>query len=282
METSRRQLRRWVAGEIGELITATGTSAGGNASTFKDAVTFQIPDSELQGREAWYVSSASPTSAANVGTLRIVSDNDESDTSITVAPAWPAEPQTGDVIELFNARGYSVSVLEIHDKLNQLIHEVSEEGAIAEASSSATLAYNTPDIVAPDDWIWLFGAEYADTWGTWRTVHPADVVPRTWDSPVTVRIKDASFRLAIAYGGSVRLIGAPALEQLTNDASTTSVDASWLVRQTAAEVQRSAALRWGDAATALAISNIELAEAEKRRPRVSDTHPNTGKRWRLR
>jgi hypothetical protein len=282
VDTSRRTLRRWVAGEIGELITGTGTSAGGNTSTFKDAVTFQIPDSELQGREAWYVSSANPLSAANVGTLRIVSDNDEGDTSISVAPAWPAEPQTGDVIELFNARGYSVSVLEIHDKLNQLIQEVSEEGAIAEASSSSVMTWQTPDITAPDDWIWLYGAEYADSWGTWRMIHPADIVPRTWDSPVTVRIKDASFRLALNYGGTVHLIGAPALSQLNDDTDVTSVDAAWLVRQTAAEVQRAAALRWGDAATALAISNIELAEAEKRRPRVTDTHPNTGKRWRLR
>lgn len=281
MATSRRQLRRWVAGEIGELITGTATTAGGDASTFKDAVTFQIPDSELSGREAWYVSSASPLSAANVGTLRIVADNDESDTSITVAPAWPAEPQTGDVIELFNARGYSVSVLEIHDKLDQLVAEVSEEGALATTSSSATVSWNTPDITAPADWIWLFGAEYWDGY-TWRMVHPADVVPRTWDDPVTVRVKDASFRQALSYGGTLRLIGAAALGPLENDESSTRVDAAWLVRQAAAEVQRAAALRWGDAATALAISNIELAEAEKRRPRVDDSHPNTGKRWRLR
>jgi hypothetical protein len=80
----------------------------------------------------------------------------------------------------------------------------------------------------------------------------------------------------------MRLIGAPRLEPLTNDASETTIDASWLVRQTAAEVQRSAALRWGDAATAIALSNIELAEAEKRRPRVDDSYPNIGRRWRLR
>ena len=281
MATSRRQLRRWTGGELGEVIICTATQGCDSESNFRDAVTLSIPDSELQGREVWYAESA-VASASNKWTLRRVEDNDESDFSITVVPAWPSVPQTGDVIELFNPRGYSITVPEIHAKLDQLIHEVSEEGVIATTNDTTTLAWNSPYITPPLDWIWLFGAQYSDFWGNWHTLHPVDIEPLTWEDPVRVQINNASFRLALQHGGNVRLIGAPELPSLTNDDSTTTVDAAWLVRQAAAELQRAAALRWGDAATAIALSTGELAEAEKRRPRADGVYPNTGRRWRLR
>lgn len=281
MATSRRQLRRWVGGELGELITGTATQAGDDASTFRDAVTFAIPDTELQGREVWYATAAA-ASATNRGLLRLVDDNTQSTFSISVVPAWPSVPQTGDVIELYNARGYSITVPEIHEKINQLVEEVSEEGVAATTSASTVLAWNAPFVVAPTDWIWLFGAQYADFWGMWHMIHPVDVEPLTWEDPVVVKINGPSLNQALGQGGTVRLIGAPALAQLTSDDQTTTVDASWLVRQAAAELQRAAALRWGDAATAIALSTGELAEAEKRRPKADGVYPNTGRRWRLR
>jgi hypothetical protein len=283
--TSRRQLRRWIAGEFGELITGTATDDG-SLSQFIDAVTFAVPDSELQGREVWYVSSADGTSTANVGTLRYVDDNNGSDASISVVPDWPAIPKTGDVVELYNARGYSVSTTEIHEKIEQLVTEVAEEGALSTTSSDLTLAWNNPYLVVPDDWIWLFGAQFQDYWGNWNMVHPADIEPQTWTDPVTVKITGPSVQAAWAASSlltpTIRLIGAAPLTPPTRDTDTTTVDASWLVKQAAAELMIAAAMRWGDAATAIALHNNELAKAQEKRPKADGVYPRTGRRWRVR
>jgi hypothetical protein len=275
MPTTRRVLRQRIGGNLGERIDLTASDVGGSTSSFTDAVGLQIPDNELNGREAWY---AGPSSSANYQTRRIVIANNEDTASITVAPSWPAVPQVGDAIELYNARGYSVTVPEIHDKINELIDEVSEEGAITEASTPVTFSALSPRITIPSTWYWLFGAEYSDIWGNWYPIFPGDLVVREWDSTVTIKNTKAT---GMAQNRDVRLIGSPRLSQLTNDTDITTVDAAWLVDQATAELRRAIAQRWGDAATVLAIGNIDLAEAEKRRPRAGGTFPNTGRRWKV-
>jgi hypothetical protein len=275
MATTRRQLRRWIGGNLGERIDLTATDVG-QTDMFVDALGLLIPDNELNGREVWY---AGPTTSPNYQTRRIVLGNTQSTTSISIAPDWPSAPQVGDTAELYNARGYSVTIPEIHDKINELINEVSEEGAITEVSASVGFNPLIPRIDIPEDWYWLYGVEYDDFYENWYQLFPADFTVREWDGTVTIKANPKS--LSQVYNRNIRLIGSPRLSMLTDDDDETTVDAAWLVDQATAELRKMVALRWGDAATALAISNIDLVEAEKRRPRAGGTFPNTGRRWKV-
>ena len=277
MSTTRRQLRRSIGANFGERIDLTATNVG-DTNTFFSQVDLTFADNELNGREAWYAESNTAESAINVGTRRVVQYNTQDTFSITVVPDWPAITRVGDVVELYNARGYSASITEIHDKINELIDEVSEEGGLTEASTPVAFSSLTPRVTIPANWYWLFGAEFDDRWGNWYQVFPADMVVREWDHEVTFKNYKT---LGMMQNRNIRLIGSPKLTPLTRDSDETTVDAAWLVDQAVAELRRSIAMRWGDAATVVALSNIDLAEAEKRRPRAGGTFPNTGRRWKV-
>lgn len=278
MTVTRRRLRRWIASEIGELLHVVVTANANSADTVTSDTHLVIPDNELVGREAWYTRSGNSASLPNLESRRVVVANSEVDASLTVRPAWPAPPRAGDRVDLFNARGYSVTIPEIHRKINQLITEVAAEAATVEKTDPVTFSALTPIVDYPNTWVWLFGAEYQDLNGVWHTIPAADILLRTWDTNVEIRFGS----LRQCHGRPVRLVGGDALHTIHQDDQTTDVDPSWLVKQAVAELRKATALRWGDAATALALHTAELAEAEKRRPAVPTVFPALGRKWRLR
>jgi hypothetical protein len=88
--TTRLQLFRDVALELGDRIELTATS-GGTTTSFISTTDQIFPDGSLDGREAWYATAQSG-STANAQTRRLVTDTDETAATVTVNPAWPIRP----------------------------------------------------------------------------------------------------------------------------------------------------------------------------------------------
>lgn len=282
MATELRQLRRWVGSGLGEFIRLQATADSGDLDRFVSLTDLQIPDAELAGRDVYYASSNNPATADNVGTVRVLYTNTESEASITVVPPWPAAPMTGDVVELYNARGYSVRVSEIEDKLNQLIAEVSADGGLVTSTTPANFSFGSPYIDVPTTWTWLLGVEFTGADGLIHRPAPSDIIVRTWTNPNQVEIRSGSRSALGSYTGNTAwLVGATAFPQLSSNDSKTIVDPAWLVDQAVAELRKQSALRWGDPATALALQNIELVEAEKARPRADFILPTISGKWRV-
>lgn len=276
MSVSRLQLFEGIVDALGEKIEARATSVG-TATTFISADLY-FPDNDLRGREVWYAESNHATSAANEGTRNFVSSNSEANRRLTVANAWPAEPQIGDRIVLANARGWSATIPEIHDKINDLLREVGEEMATEVAAASATFNSLSPTVTYSADWDWFLGAQWYDWDNRWKDVPPQDYELSPWDGTVTV--KNRTRRLA--HGRAIRLIGATNLALLDDDDDTTTVDYGWFRFQAAAELRRQTAIRWGDTVTAYTDSQLLQAEADKRRARVGKRYTPIGRRVRLR
>ncbi len=145
--TTRIQLFRDVAQELGDKIELTATTTG-TATTFIDTERMVYADGGLNGREAYYATAAGG-SAANQSLRRIVTATAQASGTITLSPALPAAPLATDVLILVNGRGTGVTVPEIFDKINQLIRRVASELATEVADTPATFSATAPTINIP-------------------------------------------------------------------------------------------------------------------------------------
>lgn len=271
MTTTRIQLFRDIAAELGDLIELTATSTG-TTTTFVSTDMF-YPDGSLNGRECWYVSGT----AGNLAKRRLVYDTTESSNTITVTPAWASNSAVSDVIVLVNSRGTGVTIPEIQAKINQLIRRVADELAVEAADTPATFDATSPLIAIPTTWDWVLGAQ-AVMDSSMATVYTSLLANaysvQRWDRKVLIAEKMRS----LLSGKSVRLIGAISLAELATDAATTTAPASWLTKVAAAELLEAAALRSGDVATAFTYGELLKAQATQLQVYVGKRFSSVGQR----
>lgn len=281
MATTRLQLLKDICSELGDRVELTA-STDGSTSAFVSEDDMMYADGGLNGGEVWYVSSADPISASNVGKRRVIISTTFDDSTIQVYPEWPAISQAGDVVLITNVGGTSVRIPEIHDKINQLIRRVSLELATEVASTEATFNARTPTIEIPDEWDYLLGVQVAE-WGTtdaWTTVVGDVFQVSSWDTPKTVTI--FPHKRTLLGARSVRLIGSIELQPLDEDDDETTAPAGWLAKTAAFELLEAAASRSGDVATALTYGEMLKQQATELRAYVGRRYRPTGKRIALR
>jgi hypothetical protein len=275
--STRLQLFKDVASELGDLISLEATATG-TTSTFVSTNDMLYPDGSLNGREAWYASAAT---GSNRQTRRLVTDTDQDTGTITVSPVWPSIPAEDDVVLLVNSRGTGVTIPDIHNKINQLIRRVGDELATVVSDAATTFDMTSPVLSIPTSWDYLLGVQIAprsDQPTVWQNLIGKPYSISAFDSTVTI----LPTHLGLCNGKSLRLIGAIALPELTDDTDTTTAPASWLAKRAAAELSREACLRSGDVATALTLSEILKTEAMQLESYVSKRFAAFGHRIDLR
>lgn len=280
MAHTRRVLFEGILSELGEKIVLRASSIG-TSTTFIDNENCLFPDNSLRGREVWYAESNHADSADNKWTKRTVTGNSQSNTRITVSPAWDDEPQIGDVVILANDRGYSVRIDEIHDKIDALVRRLSEELATETVSAEVTFSARTGTVAIPSGHTWLLGAQWEDRLGRWHTIPPKDwdVYENRWGGSPTLAINGVS--AGLAHTRPVRLILADELEVPENDDAELDVDYAWFTKQAAYELRQDTATRWGDVTTGLTMAQLKKAEADPLLQRVGKRFSPVGKRVRL-
>jgi hypothetical protein len=269
MSTSTRlQIFKDVADELGDLISLTSTATG-TTTTLTAANDMLYPDGSLAGREAWYAT-ASGASLTNLYSRRIVTSNDESAGTITVSPAWSAAPIATDVVLLVNSRGTGVTIPEIHRKINQLIRRVATELAVEAADTAATFSASSPVINIPTAWDGFLGIQVeldSTRTGMWTNVIGKPYTINFWDTPKTVTINRTHW--GAFQGKRLRLIGVNDLTELSIDTDTTTAPASWIAKTAAFELLEAAALRSGDVATAFTYGELLKTQAMELQDYVS-------------
>jgi hypothetical protein len=275
MATTRLQFFRDIASELGDLIELRQSGSGSSTTVFVSTDDMVFESSALNGRETWYAE-ASSTSTANEGKRRIVWDTDESEMSITVQPAWPATPQTGDLLLLVNSRSTGVTIPDIHNKIKQLVQRVSAQLAQEAADTPATFDAQSPVIAIPETWRYFLGAQAErGTSGSedWVNLLGNACFVQKWDRTATIKDQYRGY----CQGKRVRLIGAIELitlagSEMENDDDSVWVPASWLSKLAAAELLEAAAQRTGAVDIAFTFGELVKAQSAQLEGRVK-------KRW---
>ncbi len=287
MATTRLQLFQDIAAELGDLIQLTQSGTGSTTTVFVADEDMVFADGSLNGREAYYATT-DETSADNQGLRRIVWDTSQDDTAITVSPAWPATPATGDVLLLVNSRGTGVSIPEIFSKIDQLVRRVSSQLATEVADTPATFDASAPVLEIPTTWRYILGAQVemgASGSEDWHPLLGNALYVQKWDRTATVK---AQYR-TLCHNKRVRLIGAIPLTELvagidedeepyTADEATTWVPSSWLAKLAAAELLEAAYKRSENVANALTYGELVKAQSVQLEGRIKKRWSAVGQR----
>jgi len=227
--TTLLALRRRLAYRLGDIILATGTSAG-TTSVFYDAATLTRADNAYRSWEA-YVASASV--AGNVGVRRNVQGSTQIGGAITVNPALSAGVfSTGDVVELHGNAGTGWTVAEKHAALNEAIAQAATGGGVeAVATAASVFDRDSPTVTVPNQLKFVQVVEWQGTDDEWHVVPQAKGRGKPgWypDKPNgTVTIQGGS--RYDADGAAIRFWGHGDHVALSADADTTLVNPIFVV-----------------------------------------------------
>jgi hypothetical protein len=225
---TRATLRRGIGRLMGDVIVAT-TTADGTTTTALDTVNLNYENAGLTGRML-YVYAA--TNTANEGLIRRVTGNTKATGTVTFTPALPAVTKAGDVVELFAKRGVGPGPLEIHEAINRAIQAARDNHVSPALSAESTLDYLNPNVTIPSTWTFFAGAEWKDYEDIWRPVPRADLEL----DKVSRTVRFANRARWLADQRSVRLRGYLPPAALDSDDDGTSVDAEWIMNQSAADL----------------------------------------------
>lgn len=238
---TRLQLRRRIGEKTGDLLLVTCTDPG-DTQTAIDAVRLSISTGLLKNRTAY----AAAGTADNIGVTTRVSGNSRAQTSLTVAPPFPAATAVGDEIEVWNEDDQGITPGRVHAWLDEAVDAVAPVHLIDAATVEVTFARATPLLALPADWVGVYAASWQDARGLWRELPRGSRALRVDRVSRTVELLTAAARLA--DGRPVRLHGKARPGPMLDDAAVAPVDPEWLVTQVAAwAVDAMSANRWGQA-----------------------------------
>lgn len=255
MSTTRTALRQWIGDLIGDYRTLTATG-NGTTLTFIDLQNLVRQDDAIIGQWLYF------TSGSNAGTEKRISDNDESDGSVTWVGALTSTV-AGDTAELWNDRGTGVKPSVVHAHIDRAIKAV-ERNYLTEVTAEYTFDGASPvTAIGQATWVGIVkGGVWEDAAGATHRIPGADV--RIDRANRTVELLGDS--LWMCDGRTVRLTGYTAAGALSTDASTTEVDAEYIVNQVCAWILQGSWHKRRDAKDAKAQASEFAALAASLRP----------------
>lgn len=256
--TGRTTLRRSIGRMLGDLVVATCT-ADGTTSTVVDEVNLHQQDGSLAGRQL-YVAFSTP---ANTGQTRRVATNQKSQSSITFTPPLPNATRAGDVVELWNERGSTVTVDEVHDAINRAIAAAAGTSVAPASQDIGNFDRGNPSLAIPANWEYFSRVRYFDD-GVWKDIPHADVSLDQANRTVTVK----GLSREHANGKPVRLVGFTTPGPLASDSDATPVDAEWIGYYACNQLLLSSAHRQMDPNAALSKASWFGDQADKLRPKT--------------
>lgn len=258
--TSRLTLRRSVGRLLGDLVLLKATS-GGTTTTLTDAVALHQQDGSLVGRQLYFASCAS---TANEGEVRRVSTNTKSTNTITFSPPLAAATAADDEVEMWNERGSSVTVDEVHDAINRAIRAAAGTSVVPVVQASGLFDQDDPYLDIPDAWEYFSRAQWQDTDGIWRDIPFADI--KVDQANRTVEFRNRSRTLA--NNRQTRLFGFSPPGILAEDTDATNIDPEWIGYYASNQLLIASAHRQSDSSAALSKASWFGDQADKVRPKT--------------
>lgn len=230
MAVTRKFLRQSIGAIVGDLDIFTATS-GGTTTTFVDALNGHVENNSLVAREGIF----SGGTAGNLNSVVRVTANVKSTTTLTFTPAVATSTASGDTFELYNRDGQGPKIHEIHNAINRCISFVSGSVLTEVVSSESTFDVDSPSITIPASWVRLTHVEYQDLWDDqWYAIHEADWRPGV--DRVAKTVTPDNIPRFYMDTAQVRLRGYTEASEMSTDASTTLVDAEWLIHEAASQL----------------------------------------------
>ena len=258
--TTRLTLRRSVGRLLGDLVMLKATG-NGTETTLSDTLNLQQQDGSLVGRQLYFASCAEP---GNVGQVRRVSTNVKSTSSITFAPPLPAGTMQGDEVEMWNERGSSVTVDEVHDAINRAIRAAAGTSVVPVVQATGIFDQDDPYIDIPAEWDYFSRAQWQDTDGVWRDIPFADIKVDQANREVEFRNRSRT----IADDRQTRLFGFSPPGVLVADTDATNIDPEWIGFYASNQLLLASAHRQSDSSAALSKASWFGDQADKVRPKT--------------
>lgn len=259
--TSRLTIRRTVGRLLGDMVLLKATSDG-TTSTFVDDVNLHYQDGALNGRQILLVSCGN---VANEGVVRRVTGNLKSNGSVSFTPGSPAPTLAGDEAELWNERGSTITVDEVHEAINRAIRAAAAT-TVSPVSQTVTLSLNQlqPVLDIPAGWEYFSRAQWQDISFRWRQIPTSDL--RIDQANMQVEIMHRS--KVLAHKRAIRFFGYVSPGVLESDTDVTPVDPEWIGYYAANQLLVASAHRQSDSSAALSKASWFGDQADRVRPKT--------------
>lgn len=268
--SSRAEIRRAVAAELGDLVLVTAT-ADGTESSIIDTVNLARESRHFDGMQVLCTGG----DGSNVGRVATVSASSGEYRSITVVPPFPAKVLAGDTFELVNRRGMGWTIDQYHRAINVAIQRAGEEHAVVPYSEEVVerIDWREPALVIPEAFAYFSGVTVTDGTGRTRKLPPKDV--RVDRFARTVAIGGASRRRFFGYTAA-RIEGYVRPAPLTEDTHRTTVQLEWLIVEVKAELESHDLSTGVSQGSRDRLYNLDRGGADARRIGIIGTRaPNT-------
>lgn len=268
--STRAELRRAVAAELGDLVMATAT---------RDATTDTLIDDVHLARETRHFNGMQlmcvEGDERNIGKVATVTASSGPERSVTFTPALPAMTVAGDVFELVNRRGMGWTFDQYNRAINVAIQRAGEQHAEIPYSEVVTQygTWRSPEIVIPDAFTSFSAVVVADRFGQKRKVPQTDLRVDRYARTVTIR---GNARKWFHSPTSVTVQGYVRPAPLETDYARTSVPMEWLIVEVKAELESHDVTTGMTQGMRDRLYNLDRGGADGRRVAIIGTRaPNT-------
>lgn len=221
MAITRGQLRRRIAGRLGDVQDLIATEDGSN-TTLIDAIRLSGAIEQPKNRDIVF------TSGPNQGVTRRVTGWDLVAGFVDFADV-PDVTTTGDKAELYNFRGRGWRVEEYNDAINQALVDASDLARVRMGYAPDPYDAHTGLIpITNPDMTHLVTLSYEGYGGIYETVpHALNFRGEGWSYDPTIQSIDV--RGGVIPGGAIlRVQGFKRPDPLITDSDVTSINAEWL------------------------------------------------------
>lgn len=225
---NRKELRRSVMRELGDMRVLTATAAG-TTTTFIDEANLYGEPGHYAGRLAYF----SGGTAANLGQTRPVQGSSQNAMALTFTYALPVGTEIGDEAELVNTFGMGWTFEDAHSAINTTIEEARSYGSVPISEDIAVAFDEAGDrtVAIPETFVGIERVQYVDS----VTGHPVNIRRANVLGANGWAVDSANREILIngvqayrAHEQVIRLYGYGDPAPLTDDADTTALDPEWL------------------------------------------------------
>jgi hypothetical protein len=241
MSISRKQLRRDIVRNLGDLRILTATAPGTNV-TLIDTISLVGEVDAYKGREVLFTGGT----AANLGLTRYVQSSSSSLRAIAFGITLPAATTTGDECEMVNTRGVGYRFQDIHDAINESIRTVSDRALVTAATQAGVYA-RANAIPIPVGFKTIENVQWQDqSYGlAWHNIPKAKTLNGNgwWVDRANRTLQLTGNPAWNADAMNIQVWGLAEPPEMFNDADLTEVDQEWLKFNTLATLMRAKSIK---------------------------------------
>jgi len=229
MGSTRAELRRTIANQLGDFYPVTVTQVGTTNNMF-DSYNLAGETNKFKGMQV-LVLDADPQ---NVGKIATVTYSDEVSRSISFEPPLPAPMQVGDTAELYNFKSRGSTIQQYNQAINTAILQAREQHAVIPYTVTLTSAFlrTSPYIDIPGIFTHIVTVDALNARGGTVRLKPGDMMVDRFSRSIEVHRRGVNS----LHGLTLRLRGYVAPNLLNSDTDQTSLDAEWILNEVKAQL----------------------------------------------